>query len=94
MIIQENLKPADIIPGLQRLWELSATKIRMIEKDFDLSKGAPVFTVEGRYSTRGWTEWTQGFQYGSAILQFDATGEKEFLEIGRQKNVVCDGTSY
>ena len=87
MIIQENLKPADIIPGLQRLWELSATKIRMIEKDFDLSKGAPVFTVKGRYSTRGWTEWTQGFQYGSAILQFDATGEKEFLEIGRQKTL-------
>ena len=51
------------------------------------SKGSPVFTVAGKYSTRGWTEWTQGFQYGSAILQFDATGEKEFLEIGRKKTI-------
>ena len=29
---------------------------------------------------KGWTEWTQGFQFGSAILQFDATGDDEFLE--------------
>ena len=34
-----------------------------------------MFTVKGRYTSRGWTEWTQGFQFGSAILQFDATGE-------------------
>ena len=26
------------------------------------SDGAPVFTVDGRYTARGWTEWTQGFQ--------------------------------
>jgi unsaturated chondroitin disaccharide hydrolase len=31
--------------------------------------------VKGRYTTRGWTEWTQGFQYGAEILQFDATGD-------------------
>ena len=34
-----------------------------------------MFTVEGRYHARGWTEWTQGFQFGSALLQFDATGD-------------------
>ena len=39
--------------------------------------------MKGRYVSRGWTEWTQGFQFGSAILQFDATGEPSFLEIGR-----------
>ena len=37
----------------------------------------PVFTVAGRYTARGWTEWTQGFQYGSAILQYDATSDAE-----------------
>src|SRR5262249_953213 len=37
----------------------------------------------GSYTSRGWTEWTQGFQFGSALLQFDATGEEAFLEIGR-----------
>jgi hypothetical protein len=69
------------------MWELSGKKIHLIEKAFDLSKGAPVFTVKGKYTTRGWTEWTQGFQYGSAILHFDATRENEYLEIGRQKTL-------
>lgn len=72
---------------LSRFWELSGKKIRAIEASFDTSKGAPVFTERGTYVTRGWTEWTQGFQFGSSILQFDATGEKEFLEIGRKNTV-------
>src|SRR5258707_419049 len=46
-----------------------------------------VYTVAGRYRARGWTEWTQGFQLGAALLQFDATGEREFLEIGRLSTV-------
>jgi hypothetical protein len=70
--------------GIARLWELSAAKIRSIENSTDPSAGAPVFTVGGRYTSRGWTEWTQGFQYGSAILQYDATGDPEFLELGRR----------
>src|SRR4029450_9004965 len=49
--------------------------------------GAPVFTVQGRYQARGWTEWTQGFQFGSALLQFDATGDAQFLEIVRSRTV-------
>ena len=46
-----------------------------------------MFTVEGRYTSRGWTEWTQGFQFGSAILQFDATGDESFLKIGREGTI-------
>ena len=42
-----------------------------------------MFTVEGKYTTRGWTEWTQGFQYGAALLTFDATGDAGLLELGR-----------
>lgn len=87
MITQNQLKLTDLSPKLTTLWDLSANKIRLIEKSFDPSKGAPVFTIKGKYTTRGWTEWTQGFQYGSAILQFDATGEKEFLEIGKSRTV-------
>ena len=48
--------------------------------------GARCSPSPGRYTARGWTEWTQGFQYGSAILQFDATGDEEFLEIGRDEH--------
>ncbi len=83
----KSLKPSDLTSKLKRFWTLSGEKINLIEKNYDTSKGSPVFTIAGKYSTRGWTEWTQGFQYGSAILQFDATGEKEFLETGRKKTV-------
>ena len=75
--------PGDLSARIARMWELSAAKIRSTERSYDPSKGSPVFTVSGAWTSRGWTEWTQGFQYGSAMLQFDATGEKEFLEIGR-----------
>jgi len=41
-----------------------------------LVKGSPVFTVKAN-TTRSWTEWTQGFQFSSTSLQFDATSEKK-----------------
>jgi len=72
---------------LESFWKLSGEKILAIEDQYDESNGAPVFTEAGKYTTRGWTEWTQGFQYGSSILQFDATGDNQFLEIGRKNTV-------
>jgi len=69
------------------MWAASAAKIRSLEATYDPAAGAPVFTIKGRYTSRGWTEWTQGFQFGAAILQFDATGEGEFLEIGRKRTL-------
>ncbi len=87
MIINYTIKPEDLKIKLNRFWELSGEKIELIEKEYDQKLGAPVFTVKGKYSTRGWTEWTQGFQYGSAILQFDATGDESFLQLGRENTV-------
>ena len=87
MKIDTRLTPGDLAPKLGKLWELSAQKLRSIESFYDTSKGSPVFTVKGRYTARGWTEWTQGFQYGSAVLQFDATGETGFLESARRATV-------
>jgi unsaturated chondroitin disaccharide hydrolase len=84
---QRERTPADLLPSINRLFNLSAGKIRSLEKSWPPSNGAPVFTVEGRYTARGWTEWTEGFQYGSALLQFDATGEREFLELGRERTL-------
>ena len=46
-----------------------------------------MFTVNGRYTARGWTEWTEGFVYGAALLQFDATGDRAFLELGRRRTL-------
>src|SRR3954464_13850731 len=79
--------PKDLLPHIDRLFTLSAPKIDAIEKTWKAEDGAPVFTVRGRYQARGWTEWTQGFQFGSALLQFDATGDRAFLDLGRSRTV-------
>ena len=85
--IDQTLSARKLAPKITRLFELSAEKILSLEKSWDPAKGTPVCTVEGRYTTRGWTEWTQGFQFGSALLQFDATGDPRFLEIGRANTI-------
>lgn len=84
LTIDDALRPRDLLPAIERMWELSATKIAATESSWDAARGAPVFTVDGRWTSRGWTEWTQGFQYGSALLQFDATGDERFLTMGRE----------
>src|SRR5438552_1835509 len=85
--IDNQITPQKLVPKIGRLFELSAQKILNLEKTWKPETGAPVFTVKGKYTTRGWTEWTQGFQFGSALLQFDATGEKRFLEMGRRNTI-------
>jgi unsaturated chondroitin disaccharide hydrolase len=85
--VNTSLKPADLQSKLERFWQLSGEKVRLIDAEYDLSKGTPVFTIDGKYTTRGWTEWTEGFLYGSAVLQFDATGDKEALAYGRDNTI-------
>ncbi len=80
--IDYDLRPDGLASKIDRLWELSARKIADLEKKWDDSRGSPVFTADGAYTARGWTDWTQGFRCGSAILQYDATGEPSFLETG------------
>ncbi len=87
LTIDYTLNPSDLSARLEKLWQLSGEKILSIEKEYDVSQGSPVYTVKGQYTTRGWTEWTQGFQYGSAILQYDATNDEHFLTIGRDNTV-------
>jgi len=83
--INFELKPVNLESKLNRFWHHSGHKIYLIEKEYDESRGSPVFTIKGKYSSRGWTEWTQGFQYGSALLQYDATGEIQTLESAKKK---------
>jgi unsaturated chondroitin disaccharide hydrolase len=87
MIIDYDIKPDDLKEKLDRFWGISGEKILRIESEYDQGLGAPVCTVNGKYSTLNWTEWTQGFQFGSPILQFDATGDETFLKIGRENTV-------
>ena len=85
--IDNKLTAQKLVPKIERLFELSAQKILSLEKSWRPEQGTPVFTVRGKYTSRGWTEWTQGFQYGSALLQFDATADERFLEIGRRNTI-------
>lgn len=85
--VDPAITPATLVPAIEKMWTASAAKILSLESDWSPAKGSPVFTIEGKYTSRGWTEWTQGFQFGAAILQFDSTGDPEFLELGRRHTV-------
>jgi unsaturated chondroitin disaccharide hydrolase len=89
--LQSNstLSPHDLVPGIRRALELATEKTLKLDRRWKTADGAPVFTIEGKYTARSWTQWTQGFQYGNAILCFDLTGETELLNRAR-RHVVND----
>ncbi len=87
MKIDHNLHAASLRPAIERFFDRAAEKILRLARDWKADQGSPVFTVHGRYTTRGWTEWTQGFQFGCQLLQFDATGDLRFLELGRDNTL-------
>ena len=82
--IDTSLASASLTPQLARLWSVAGPKIKALCLRDSPEAGTPVHTVAGRYTSQSWTEWTQGFLYGEAILQFDATGDEEALELGRR----------
>jgi unsaturated chondroitin disaccharide hydrolase len=85
--IDSSITPASLRKPIEKMFDLSAEKIRRIERSWDPSRGTPVFTIKGKYTSRGWTEWTQGFQFGAAFLQFDAAGDTEFLDLARRRTI-------
>jgi unsaturated chondroitin disaccharide hydrolase len=85
--IDYEITPTMLFPAVQRLFTVSGEKIKRLEKNWNPEKGTPVFTIKGKYTSRGWTEWTQGFQFGAAIYQFEVTRDGEFLDIGRRNTV-------
>jgi hypothetical protein len=87
MNIDQSLKPADLRSSLNTLFELASRKSIGLDKSWDRARGTPVFTVKGKYTTRGWTEWTQGFPVRCMILAFDATDQKELFRLGRERTI-------
>jgi hypothetical protein len=85
--LNTKLAPSDLVPKLRCFWDRSAQCIDAVEKTCPPGAASPVFTVQGKYTAKGWTEWTQGFQFGSALLHFDATGDERFLELGRERTL-------
>ena len=87
MKIDTALFATDLTAATERLFDLAATKSETLDQSWDTAQGTPVFTVAGKYTTRGWTEWTQGFQYGCLILAGDATGSQRLIELGRRRTM-------
>src|SRR3954471_5828877 len=87
MKIDDTLQATDLARPIARLFDIAASKVKALDASWDSSKGTPVFTVAGKYTSRGWTEWTQGFQFGAGILQFDATEDAWHLQYGRENTV-------
>lgn len=87
LTVDPDLTPESLAAAAGRVAELAAEKVRRLDRCWDPAAGAPVFTVEGRYTSRGWTEWTEGFQYGLALLAYDATDQADLLELGRARTL-------
>ena len=82
-----SMEPLELSAATRRCFELAADKARQLDRSWDPARGTPVFTVDGTYTTRGWTEWTQGFQYGMMILAGDALDDHELIDLGRTRTV-------
>ena len=83
LFVDPDIRIQDLRLSLERLWQRAGERILGIAQSPELGTATPVFTINGKYQPQGWTEWTQGFQFGAALLHFDATGDKTFLELGR-----------
>lgn len=79
-----NLTAAHLAAHAERFFGVAVPKTKTIANPALLGGKTPVFTNEGQYVAQGWTEWTQGFQFGGALLCFDATDDEELLELGRR----------
>jgi len=87
MNIDKTINIQSLERSLENFWDIAKAKVKIIEREYDDSQGSPVFTVNGKYSTKGWTEWTQGFQYGIPLLIFEACGDEDILKIGKQNTL-------
>lgn len=87
MKINQSINVSSLEEKLEMFWSLAAQKVRLIKAEYNPSQGSPVFTVHGKYATRGWTEWTQGFQFGIPLLVFGANGDQEMLQYGKKNTI-------
>jgi unsaturated chondroitin disaccharide hydrolase len=78
----EEIQPRELAGTIARVFSLAAEKTMRLDRRWKVEEGAPVFTTAGLYMARGWTQWTQGFQFGNALLCFDFLNDPALLEIG------------
>ena len=56
MKIDFDLDISSLKDRLGQFWQLAAEKVILLDREYDPSRGSPVFTIKGKYTTRGWTE--------------------------------------
>ncbi len=83
MNVSTTLQAKDLQKQIDHVFEVSDRSTENLSRAWDSSRGAPVFTERGVYTTRGWTEWTQGFQFGNQIYLYDATQANHWLTRAR-----------
>jgi unsaturated chondroitin disaccharide hydrolase len=84
MKVDTTLTPKALSAGAAATAKNAAIKTRSLLQRWNAADGAPVFTVAGQYTARGWTNWTQGFLYGQALLSFELTHDDDLLRTGRK----------
>jgi hypothetical protein len=72
---------------LAKVLALAHEKTARLDRAWNPAHGSPVVTAAGKYISRSWTEWTQGFQFGIPLLIFDATGSADMLKLGRDRTI-------
>jgi len=87
MKVERQRTPQELAPAITRLFELASEKTKRIAARWKVNMGAPVVTRAGEYAGRNWTQWTQGFAYGNAILCYDITRDAKLLQIGRENTL-------
>ena len=87
--VNGTITPQELMPAIRRAVELASEKTLRLDRRWNVPDCAPVFTADGHYTARSWTQWTQGFQYGNALLCFELGGNEELLALAR-RHVVAD----
>jgi len=87
VIVDKIRFAAELLPVAKRAFDLAAEKTLRLNGRWDCEKGSPVITVAGQYTSRSWTQWTQGFQYGNGLLSFELTGNPALLRSAKE-NIV------
>ncbi|MFP4153662.1 MAG: hypothetical protein ACLFR8_08600 [Alkalispirochaeta sp.] len=77
----------EVAARLDAVWEAGLRATTLLRDAWSPTAGTPVYTEAGKYTTRGWTEWTQGFQFGNALYLYEATGDTGMLTYGRRATV-------
>ena len=87
MKVDVTVRSGDLVGQVDRVFELAASKARLLDRSWLPGEATPVFTVGGKYTSRGWTEWTQGFQFGCLLLAGEGVDDARLIARGRQRTL-------